>query len=157
MAGRVLVFIVGLFACALIFAPASTALGPLFTVKVAKQKDGSYGSETKVNLDKNETVTLWFRMKNVSPGQLSNSGFDDGDNKIPEDLSVKWFKGQTNVSHDVQTSGLDFEFKEDQVRYYQAKIRAEGNNVKHCVTGRGNYGDAIYKSARGDINNNCPT
>ena len=156
MAGRVLAFIIGLFACALIFAPTAMALGPLFTVKVAEQKHGSYGSDTKVKLDKNETVNLWFRMKNVSPGQLSNSGFDDGDNEIPDGLSVKWFKGKTNVSHDVQTSGLDFDLKEDQVRYFQAKVRADKKDVKHCLIGRGNYGDAIYKSARGDVNGNCP-
>jgi hypothetical protein len=147
--------LIGALVAALVLAAPSSALGPNIIVRVAKDKDGPYREILSVNVAKNQTKNLWYRVRSESETDLKDLLFDDGLQKYLETLRVKWFEGGDNVTHDVQTSGHEFNLKADASKYFNARVTAEKKNVEECLIGRAVYPSVSLDQAFAGINDDC--
>ncbi len=155
MAGRILLGALAAAILALALAPSSQGRGGLFVTKVATDKDGPYRKEVNRVVPDDETRSLWFLVKSKDSEDLDLS-LDEPNSEAHPDLKVKWFKGQNDISHDVQTSGHSFNLRAGKSKYFQARVKATQPDVQHCLVGSVSFGSVFFNDAQAEINHGCP-
>jgi hypothetical protein len=155
MAGRILLGALAAAILALALAPSSQGRGGFFVVKVAKEKDGPFRNHLNRVIPNDETKSLWYLVKSKA-GDDQPVFFYQEPPDAPEDLKVKWFKGQNDISHDVQTSGHDFNLQAGKSKLFQARVRATEPGVLYCLQGTAMTGGVFFNTAEGEINGGCP-
>jgi hypothetical protein len=141
---------------ALATAPPATG-GEEFPValKVAKKKDGPYHpSLNAISLAEGQTKSFWFRAKNKTDERLKDLILDDGPFPIDDDLSVRWFQGDDNVSPQVQGGGLEFNLKPRKAKRFRMRVKATGP-AEDCLTGQVEVPSVDTVAATVGINVSC--
>lgn len=130
--------------------------GPPFIVKVAKDKQGPYQDGfSNVNLQGGQVKDFFFRVRNKEPEPFINMTFEELFGPAPKGLILKWFKGDTNVTSDVQGDGHSFNLPGDGRRFFELKAKAEANNLYHCLGGEADFENTISDFAFLQFNTVC--
>jgi hypothetical protein len=91
----------------------------------AKQKDGPYSLKTNVKLKR--AKNLYVKVKSTHD---QNQTATISENRIgpgETDYQVNWFRGDENISHDVQTSGYDFPLKPEKAKIFRVRVKPEAD------------------------------
>ena len=155
MAGRILLGALAAAILALALAPSSQGRGGFFVVKVAKDKDGPFRKALNRVIPDGETRSLWYLVKSKVPDDQQVSFYEQTPD-APEGLKVKWFKGDQDVTDDVQTSGHDFNLSAGKSKYFQARVKATEPGLLYCLRGTASTGGVFFNTAEGEINHGCP-
>jgi hypothetical protein len=109
--------------------------GDGYVVQNAKHKRGPWvNSPQKVKLAEGKSKNLYVRIKNTSDAKEGVELTETGAVGAPY-YHYSWFKGKTDISHDVQTSGYDFSLKPDRKKRFRIKATALDTSDHDCVLG----------------------
>jgi hypothetical protein len=105
-----------------------------FKVRTAKEKGGPYKLVTRVNLDRGEKTTAWWRVRSQADETLALE-FNDDDTEYAG-YRVRWFKHGDDATDAVKGDGRPFNLDPGESKYFSAKIkrRASSEN-KTCLIG----------------------
>lgn len=111
-----------LVACLL--AGIAMAGAPGINLKGAKRADGPYRELVRVNVTdpRNLYVKAVNRSDDAIEATLSEQTFGPGSGG---DYEFTWFRGDTDISHDVQTSGYDFSIPSDKARKFRVRVKPD--------------------------------
>ena len=127
------------------------------SVKVAKEKGGTYKNVLRINVADGRSKSAWFRVKGKqNPEQLDLLFSDEGSSSSLEGLKVKWFKHGDNATEQVQGSGYPFHVDPGQSKYFQARVKADDPAGDACIEGDATDGISVFESAAVGINEACP-
>jgi hypothetical protein len=118
--------------------PATAAHRGVFVkAEVAKHKDGPWKHGAHVQIPTGEKKSLYLRIKNVtSPAQSLDATLTEGTDGGPPDYRHTWFKGfagDTDISHDVQTSGYDFTLRHGKTKRFRVRVKAIDGSNPECL------------------------
>jgi hypothetical protein len=128
--GRAVAFILCLAVLCAGLAVAPAVAGGPGTPKVtgAKHKDGPYALTTHVKLKRAKNV--YVKVKSThdqnQTATLTEGSVGPGD----ADYQVKWFRGDEDISHDVQTSGYDFTLKPEKAKIFRVRVKPEADSPR---------------------------
>ncbi len=105
------------------------------SLKAAKQKDGLFKTEVRVNIPIGDAKVVWFRAKSMADKAQQFAFKDDGSSSELEGYKVRWFKGHQNVSSDVYTEGHLFVLDPGESKFFQAKVKHTGPGDPICIVG----------------------
>jgi hypothetical protein len=109
----------------LIAAPLSVAgLSPV-DLHVAKSKDGPYRTSVGASLPDGETRSFWFRARPDSDTTREYTFKEI----LPfaDEVRVRWYRGQNDVTQEIRDDGLPFTLKPDQSKLFRAKATSKSN------------------------------
>ena len=86
----------------------------------AKHKDGPYSKELNVGVHKPRNLYVKVKSTYDQPQDATITEQVAGHD---EDYHVSWFKGKTDLSHDVQTSGYDFTLRPATPRLFRVRVK----------------------------------
>ena len=154
MAGK-LIGIAGMIVVlgALALSPSAQGRGDSWATKVAKDKDGPYGVVTKASVPNGDSKTLWWRVTSKADSDL-NVAFVDDTGGTPG-FKVKWFKGDDNVSSDVNEFGYEFVLHPDQSKYFRGVVTRTRQNADPVCIEAGAHNLLIFEFAFAGINIRC--
>ena len=122
----------GLAAIALLGAVAGASPAGAAKVRftIAKQKDGPYQvhepgkGALHVNVD--DPRSLYVKALNKARSRKTVRLFEEACcAPNMDDYSLDWFKGDQDITHDVQTSGHEFKLKPDRARRFRVRVKPE--------------------------------
>ena len=129
---------------------------PPFVVKVAKDKDGPYKQGfTDVNLQGGQVKDFFFRVRNKEPEPFNNMRFQEIFGPAPDGMVYRWFKGNTNITQEVQTSGYAFNLPGDGRRFFRFKAKATADGLTDCMGGEADFQNTIADAAFLQFNTGC--
>lgn len=104
-------------------------------LKAAKQKSGPYHNQIHVNVgDQRRRVFVRVISTHDSLQQATITEGLAGPGDPEADYQIDWFRKDENVSHDIQTSGYEFNLKPDAKKLFHVKLRANvGNPDPFCL------------------------
>ncbi len=106
-----------------------------FALRSAKQHDGPYKVFTRVAIEQGDQRTTWWRVKNKSATDEESMNFSDLGGDAPG-YKVQWFRGQENISAEVEDQGYEFDLAAGQARYFSSRIKRTGPEEDNCVQAR---------------------
>jgi hypothetical protein len=123
----------------------------------AKQKDGPYALKQNVRIKR--AKSLYVKVKSThdqnQTATLAQNVVGPGD----ADYQIDWFRGDEDISHDVQTSGYDFPLKPEKAKIFRVRVKPEADaprklclysNVQVDVPSTGTNG-AFFAIKRKDV------
>jgi hypothetical protein len=120
--------LLGLLALAII--PATASAAPVLKLKAAKHKRGPYVNApgpNPVTANVNEPKNFWVKAFIVPHSSVEARLFEQVANQ-DQDYKFKWYKGQNDISHDVQTSGHLFTLRHDHPKRFRVRVRPQVPN-----------------------------
>ena len=111
------------FVAAFVVGPAAAGAAPALKLKAAKHRDGPYvnapgNDPLVVNVD--EPKNLYVKAIRPASGSVDVRLFEEVSNDA--EFDYQWFKGQNDISHDVQTSGYLFNLKHEKPRRFRVRV-----------------------------------
>jgi hypothetical protein len=132
----VLAFAVALAVVA-VAASANAHRGVFVRAEVAKHKAGPWKHGAHVQIPTGEAKNVYLRIKNVtSPAQSLDVTLTEGTDGGLPDYRHTWFKGfkgDTDISHDVQTSGYDFTLRHGKTKRFRVRVKAIDGSNPECL------------------------
>lgn len=121
-------------AVAALLAPFAASAGePDASLTVAKHADGPYGTVTTVNIPAGQSKSVYWRVKNQSPGKLTDLLLSDSDTDYPVGWKARWYRGQKEITEGVQGGGHEFTLKKDASARFRLKLKAGDEADQWCV------------------------
>ena len=144
-----------------VLASPATALDPLYTVQVAKQKSGDYDRYDTVTLDVGDKRTLYWKVANKTEEDYKVD-FNDAatENPNPAGFKVKWFRGDKEITDEVKNgNGYRFKLLEGEKEFFHATIKRtdEMSDENVCLGGQGAMAPEPYyaETAYFGVNGEC--
>jgi hypothetical protein len=115
--------------------PAIAHRGDPVLAQAAKQKHGPWSGHTlSVAIPAGDKRSLYVRIKNTSsPAHTQQVVLTEGTDGGPPDYHHRWFKGDTDISHDVQTSGYDFSLKHGKTKRFRVRVTVNDDSIAECL------------------------
>ena len=157
MRGSIRLFLLCVAAAALVL-PATSAIGlePLFKVRASSDKDGPFHVIDEMHVGVDKTKSAYFRVKSSDDEDLHGMMFGDGGTTSPnpEGFTVRWFKGDKNITGDVKDAGFEFTIRSDKPTLFRAQVKHVESGGGFCMQGvvTGEPGGA---SAAMGVNHEC--
>jgi hypothetical protein len=150
---------VALVAGLVVQASAHAGSGPIPKIQVSKKPDGPFRSGVlAVGLD--EKRNLFVRLKNKTNHRQNIGISEQCGGPGCANLSVKWFRGDNDVSHSVQAgvNGYEFKLKQDRPVTFRVKVIPESANPSACLyplvsVDEGTPSDSAYFGFNGNLCN----
>jgi hypothetical protein len=129
-----LVAAAGLVAIA-VAVPASAHRGEPVLAEAAKHKHGPWSTEElPVKIPAGDKRSLYVRIKNTSsPSHKQHLTLTEGTDGGPPDYHHDWFKGDEDISHDVQTSGYHFALKHGKTKRFRIRVKVTDDSNPECL------------------------
>ena len=130
-----------------------------FVAKAAKEKDGPYKENVRVNVANGQKKSLWFKVTGKQESGQLDLQFVDGESTDSLDgYKVRWFKHGDDVTSEVNGEGYPFHVSPGQSKYFNALVkRTSAAHAPFCLIGGG--GDPMSLDTdfgHAGINEACP-
>lgn len=107
-----------------------------------------------MNPDVGQTKTLYWKAKNNS-GDPQDLSFDDASTPKLSGYEVKWFRGDHNISSQVEGSGYEFSLGDGNTKIFRARLERVSSGMGFCLGGQAGtpdipWFDGAYFGVNGD-------
>ena len=122
-----------LIAGAFMVASPAAAGTPDYKLKIAKQPDGPYSGVVTVNLDEDESRNVYAKARYTGnqsgKKDVSLVRFSEGP------VSGKYFKGDQNITSDVQLGGYEFRLRRGHPKTFRVKVTSTNPGMAYLTLG----------------------
>ena len=135
---------------------AALAHGPATgSVKAAKQKDGAYTTDLRINV--NDTPKdVFFKVTNktgdVQPVVLTDVSTDS------DNFKIRWFRNKEDITQEVRGSGYQFNAPANAGKIFRALVKPTVDDPGNmCLVAKARFSDAVdyYGPVRVNSNTAC--